>query len=207
MMRKILSGFFIFFGTLLLVVAILIVVENRTEQTEAENISMEVLEQLEPVIEAIKTAEARKDPTTAADIPDFQRNPDMEMPTTIVNGTEYVGTLEIPVLELNLPVVNTSTKANLKKSPCRYSGTPYMNNLIIGAHNYKAHFGRLKKLTYGTNVIFTDLDGNVFEYTVADIETLQPYQLDDLVGSDWPLTLYTCTVGGQSRVVVRCEKS
>ena len=80
-----------------------------------------------------------------------------------------------------------------------------MNDLILGAHNYDAHFGRLKTLSYGSKVRFTDVDGNVFEYSVADIEILQPEQVDALRDGNWPLTLYTCTVGGQTRVVVRCE--
>ena len=101
------------------------------------------------------------------------------------------------------PMLNTK----LQKAPCRYSGSAYTDDLVLGAHNYDAHFGRLKKLSYGDAVRVTDLDGNVFSYQVADIEILQPDQLEDLLGGGWPLTLYTCTPGGQSRVTIRCERS
>ena len=52
---------------------------------------------------------------------------------------------------------------------------------------------------------FTDMDGNVFSYQVADIEILQPGDVEELCSGEWPLTLYTCTIGGRTRITVRCE--
>ena len=66
-------------------------------------------------------------------------------------------------------------------------------------------FGKLKNLSYGSQIQLTDMDGNRFCYEVADIEILKPSQVEDLCGGDWPLTLFTCTIGGKTRVVVRCE--
>lgn len=34
-------------------------------------------------------------------------------------------------------------------------------------------------------------------------ETLEPTDLEGMEAGDWDMTLYTCTVGGQSRVTVR----
>ena len=129
----------------------------------------------------------------------------MDMPEVEINGVAYIGILEIPELDLSLPIISTTTMEYLRIAPCRYDGSAYLDNLILGAHNYDAHFGRLKNLSYGSEVRFADVDGNVFAYTVADIEILQPDQVDALRDGNWPLTLYTCTIGGQTRVVVRCE--
>ena len=41
---------------------------------------------------------------------------------------------------------------------------------------------------------------------VAGIEILKPEEVDDMTSGQWPLTLFTCTYGGASRVTVRCEK-
>ena len=79
--------------------------------------------------------------------------------------------------------------------------------MTIAAHNYARHFGRLTALRPGDAVTFTDLDGNVFRYAVAETETLQPTDIQEMTAGDWPLTLFTCTKGGQYRVTVRCEKS
>ncbi len=93
---------------------------------------------------------------------------------------------------------------NLKLAPCRYSGSAYLGDLVIAAHNYSQHFGRLKELRAGDAVIFTDADGNVFSYVVSELEQLAPDAAQQLQAGQWALSLFTCTVGGQYRVVVRC---
>ena len=60
----------------------------------------------------------------------------MEMPTVEINGQECIGTLEIPSLGLKFPVISEWSDEKLKKAPCRYSGSAYLNNLIIAGHNY-----------------------------------------------------------------------
>lgn len=136
--------------------------------------------------------------------PDYLLDPNMEMPTLELDGHAYIGTLEIPALELSLPVLSQWSYPNLKIAPCRYTGSAYLDNLIIAAHNYTRHFGQLKALSIGDAVVFTDVDGNIFSYTVSEIEQLQPTAIEEMQAGDWALSLFTCTVGGQYRVVVRC---
>ena len=140
------------------------------------------------------------------EVPDYILNPRMQMPVVQHEGNDYIGVLEIPRLGLRLPVMSQWSYPGLKKAPCRYAGTPYLDNFVISAHNYDSHFGRLKKLTEGERIFFTDADGNRFGYEVALIETLQPTSIDEMKNSDFDLTLFTCTVGGQMRVTVRCYK-
>ena len=190
-------------GIALLAGSLYMTTDAMKQRKEAQQVSQTVLTRLElPEIPEVTETPALQAP--AEEIPDYQYNPHMEMPEQIVDGTAYVGTLEIPALSLELPVAGSTTRENLQKAPCRYSGTPYTADLVLGAHNYAAHFGGLRQLPYGEEVRMTDLDGNVFSYRVTDIEILQPEQLEDLLSGGWPLTLYTCTPGGQSRVVVRC---
>lgn len=137
--------------------------------------------------------------------PDYVLDPSMPMPTIEVDGNDYIGTLEIPALELSLPVLSEWSYPNLKIAPCRYRGSAYLDDLVIAAHNYSQHFGRLKELATGDAVRFTDADGNVFSYVVSELEQLEPTAVDQLHAGDWPLSLFTCTVGGQYRVVVRCS--
>ena len=51
------------------------------------------------------------------------------------------------------------------------------------------------------------LDGNVFSYAVSSLETLSSYAISDMTSGDWDLTLFTCTVGGQSRLAIRCDQA
>lgn len=137
-------------------------------------------------------------------VPDYQLFPDMEMPTVEVEGHAYIGTLRIPGLGLELPVMSEWSYRKLKLAPCRFTGSAYQGDLIIVAHNYVTHLGNIKNLPVGAEVTFTDVAGNVFCYALAEIEILKPNQIEDLLGTDYPLTLVTCTIGGKTRVTARC---
>lgn len=157
--------------------------------------------------EAITVPEDNVSPSGEVRIPDYILNPDMDLPALEVDGKRYVGYLEIPALELKLPVLEEWSYPNLKLSPCRYTGSPYQNNMVVAAHNYARHFGRLKELTEGDEVRFTDMDGNVFVYTVLDQEQLTPRPVEAILAGDWDLSLFTCTLGGRSRLTIRCMQA
>lgn len=139
-------------------------------------------------------------------IPNYILNPEMDMPVLRVDGREYIGYVEIPSLGLDLPVMSEWSYPNLKIAPCRYKGSVYMNDMILCAHNYERHFGGLKNLDVGDAVLFTDTEGNVFTFSVAALEQLEPFQGKEMASGDWDLTLFTCTLGGQHRVTVRCVR-
>ncbi|MCQ2420568.1 MAG: sortase [Clostridia bacterium] len=138
------------------------------------------------------------------EVPDYVLNPNMDMPKQEIDGINYVGILSVPELGLELPVADEWSYANLKTAPCRFFGSAYRGNLVICAHNYLNHFGTLRNLTIGAQIAFTDMDGNMFRYTVAELETLLPTEVEQMKNGDWALTLFTCTVGGRTRLTVRC---
>lgn len=138
-------------------------------------------------------------------VPDYILNPDMDMPEVEVDGLTCIGTLEIPELDLNLCVTSTFSYELMKQLPCRYYGSIYKNNMVIAAHDSWFHFGRLSTLNQGDEVIFTDVSGNRFEYSVDVIEAVKPNCVEDVTSGKWPLTLFTCTLDAQNRVVVRCK--
>lgn len=134
-------------------------------------------------------------------------DPTRNMPTVIIDGVEYIGTLELPSLELELPVQAEWSYAALQKSPCRYAGSAYAGNMVLAAHNYPSHFGKLNSLKPGDQVVFTDVEGNRFQYRVAAVDVLEPTAIQEMVEPQgWDLTLFTCTLGGASRVTVRCTQ-
>ena len=162
-------------------------------------------QRIEPV-----TAEAPSAITEAAEtdayIPDYILNPKMDMPTVEAEGDRYIGTLYFPSLQLELPVMSSWSYPDLKKAPCLYSGSIYENNAVIAGHNYASHFGRLTKLDPGDAVYFTDVDGNVFTYGVVSQEVLEPTAVEEMTSGDFDLSLFTCTLSGQSRFTVRCDR-
>lgn len=148
-----------------------------------------------------------REPPTAVTTPGYIPNPDMEMPAEEIDGYLYIGKVTVPALGLELPIMDTWDYKRMKIAPCRYAGTAYRPGFVLCGHNYTSHFGRLKNLTPGDSVLFTDLAGNVFSYEVAKLETLAPTAVEEMKSADWDLTLFSCTISGQARVTVRCNKT
>lgn len=207
-----LGRFFTEAGLILVASAVLLLMYNLWDSRRAEESQEEIL--AEYLSENKKASEVPSDPDGEAadsqDIPDYMLDPDMEMPEFTLSSLgdiSCIGILEIPALDLQLPVISEWSYPALRLAPCRYTGSAYKGDLVIAAHNYQSHFGRLKTLSTGSEVIFTDAVGNRFVYQVAVIEALTPWSVEDMTSGEWPLSLFTCTLDSQNRVTVRCEYS
>lgn len=189
-------------GALLLAAALGLTAFNLYEDHRAAANAGATAQQLRQELPA---PPVNREETEEEAVPDYVLAPEMEMPTVTVDGQDYIGTLQLPSLELEFPVISRWNYSRLKLAPCRYAGSAYTGDLVIAAHNYSRHFGRLKDLAQGDLVRFTDADGNVFTYAVAAREVLLPTAVEEMTAGEWDLTLFTCTLGGRSRVTVRCE--
>ena len=199
MKGKLLTGV----GLLLIAAALLLTVYNIRESDRAGAESEEMVVRMESLTADLPE---RLETEKKELVPEYKKNPEMEMPTVEVNGQECVGMIEIPALGLKLPVISEWSDAKLKKAPCRYSGSAYLKNMIIAGHNYRTHFSGIKRLNPGDSIVFTDADGNVFSYEVAEIETVGGYDIEKMEAGDWDLTLFTCTNKGKARAAVRCRE-
>lgn len=197
-------------GLLLLLAALGLTAYNLWLDARASMSVDFVLEHLTPALssrQAVLPALPSGEDLEEAFIPDYVLNPEMAMPEENIDGRSYIGVLDIPALELSLPIISEWSYDALQIAPCRYSGSAYLDNLVIAGHNYRSHFASLPQLQPGDTVTFTDMDGNVFSYEVSSLETLSPYAISDMTSGDWDLTLFTCTVGGQSRLAIRCDRT
>ena len=195
-MRKWIGVICVFLGVVCLLSAVGFVVYNRWEDESAEEISQELLRDVQSMIE-------EKQPEQP--LPDDPEKTPTEMATVKVGSYDCIGILSIPVLDLELPVLTDWSYAKLKKAPCHYYGTYYEKDFVIAAHNYKSHFGRLSQLQAGDMVIFTDVNGADHCYEVVLLETLPKEATQVMIASAAAPSLYTCTPGGASRVTVRCN--
>ena len=125
--------------------------------------------------------------------------------TVTLDGQEYIGLLSLPALGEELPVHSTWSYALMQDAPCCYHGSLLTDDLVIAGHNYKKQFGALRLLSVGDKVVFTDVDGFVYDYQIDALETLGADDVDAMISGDWDLTLFTCTPGGVNRVAVRCR--
>ena len=131
---------------------------------------------------------------------------DEDMKVVDIDGYGYIGYLAIPELNLKLPVMSEWDYSRLKVAPCRYYGSTKTDNLVICAHNYRSHFGYIGRLSVDSTIMFTDMEGVKQTYTVTSVEILQPTDTELVKDTGDDIILYTCTYGGRTRVVVRCEK-
>lgn len=190
-------------GAVLILSALLLFFYNCQEDVQAGQEAESLLENVEAVIEANKrkAADTGNQPGD-----DLSAAPDSQISGAMLDGYEYAGYIEIPVLGLKLPVMSEWDYNRLKLAPCRQFGSSRTDDLVIAGHNYKRHFGYLKNLSAGDTVTFTDMDGIVNTYCVAKIETLDPNQVDAVQNSGYALVLYTCTMSGKTRTTVFCSR-
>ena len=197
-MRKVTPGLVcVALGVVLLLAAGGLYGYNRYEDAHAGAEAQTVVADLQQkVSETADTgAEADSDPL------------DPELPVVEIDGNEYVGEISIPAIGIDLPVMSEWSYPRLKIAPCRQFGSSRTDDLVIAAHNYESHFGKLSSLSEGDSVIFTDMDGIENQYVVSKIEVLDPHSVEEVEHSGYALVLYTCTYGGKTRVTVFCDRA
>ena len=201
-MRKIIGNLCMVFGAALVFGALALFLYNQQEAQQAEQASSELMVQL---VEELESIEQETLPLEV-DIPrELLTEEDLKMTEVVINGHAYIGYLSIPELELELPIMSDWNGRKLQIAPCRYYGSLKGEDLVLMAHNYPKHFGLIKNLSEGDSVFFTDMDGNVTEYEVVGKDILDPYAVEEMTSGEFDLTLFTCTVGGASRVTVWCD--
>lgn len=197
-MRKVTPGLVcMVLGVVLLLAAGGLYGYNRYEDAHAGAEAQTVVADLQQkVSETADTgAEADSDPL------------DPELPVVEIDGNEYVGEISIPAIGIDQPVMSEWSYPRLKIAPCRQFGSSRTDDLVIAAHNYESHFGKLSSLSEGDSVIFTDMDGIENQYVVSKIEVLDPHSVEEVEHSGYALVLYTCTYGGKTRVTVFCDRA
>ena len=132
---------------------------------------------------------------------------------------EIIGVLEIPAMELTMPVYLGASDEHLAAGAAVLGNTSApiggdnSNCVIAGHRGWRGadYFRHIDRLQVGDTVTLTNL-WKTLTYTVADIQIIQPHEVDKIKiqqGRDL-LTLVTChpyASGGRQRYVVYCEKT
>ena len=131
---------------------------------------------------------------------------------------EVIGVLEIPAMELTMPVYLGASDAHLAAGTAVLGNTSApiggdnTNCVIAGHRGWRGadYFRYIDRLQVRDTVKLTNL-WETLTYTVADIQIIQPHEVDKIKiqqGRDL-LTLLTChpyASGGRQRYVVYCER-
>lgn len=216
-------------GLLAVVAALCLICFNLLQESRAANAAMDALSEIRAATDSADTRPTDEtdalssdtgmsvppipaDTAEAVDLPETEAeteltfDPTADMPIKEIQNQAYIGVLDIPILELSVPIISEWSYARLKIAPCRYSGSVYADDMILLGHNYRRQFGALTKICVGDAVTFTDMDGNRFDYKVVMLEILDGDDVESMTSGTWDLTLFTCTVSGQTRITVRCER-
>ena len=131
---------------------------------------------------------------------------------------EIIGVLEIPAMELIMPVYLGASDAHLAAGAAVLGSTSApiggdnTNCVIAGHRGWKGadYFRHIDRLAVGDTVTLTNL-WETLTYTVADIQIIQPHEVEKIkIQSNRDLlTLLTChpyASGGRERYVVYCER-
>ena len=133
---------------------------------------------------------------------------------TASNGRTYstVGSISIPSINVNYPILSETTDALLKVSVCKFWGCDpnEVGNLCIAGHNYrnKKFFSKAINLVVGDTIEITDLNDETLQYSVYDKFTVDPNDVSctsQLTNGKKIITLITCTNDSQQRVVIKAE--
>ena len=144
-------------------------------------------------------------------------------PSFILNDygleAETIAVLNIPVLDLSMPVYLGANEENMAAGAAHMSNTSLpvggnnTNCVIAGHRGYSGadYFKHLDILKEGDSVQLVTL-WNTLNYTVSEIQIIEPYEVEQIKiqeGRDM-LTLLTChpyASGGRYRYLVICERS
>lgn len=134
-------------------------------------------------------------------VPEERR--DNTMSTLSIDGTDFVGILELPRFKSDIPVCADWGK--LSKYPCRFSGSVYERTMQIGGTSQKGQYDFYRDIFVGDSVFFTDMEGNRFSYTVTDIRYEKNADQSTLLREDASLTLFIKNVYAFEYIIIYCD--
>ena len=132
-----------------------------------------------------------------------QPRSDNTMPALSLEGTDFVGILEMPRFGCVLPV--GANWGNSSSFPCRFDGSIYDGSLQIGATSQEGQFDFYRLLNVGDPVFFTDMEGNRYACTIVDLLYSQHADQAALQREDAPLTLFIKNVYALEYIIVFCD--
>ena len=130
---------------------------------------------------------------------------DNTMSILSVDGTDFVGIVELPRYESELPVCAEWGKTS--KYPCRFNGSIYNGTLQIGATTQKGQFDFYRELSVGDTVIFTDAEGNRYTFSITSLYYEEHADQAALQQKEAPLTLFVQNVYSFEYLIVFCDLS
>lgn len=127
---------------------------------------------------------------------------DNEMPVFSLEGNDFVGILEIPLYESELPVC--ADWGNVSKYPCRFGGSIYNGTLKVGVTSQNGQYDFYRELSVGDDVFFTDMEGNRYSFKITSLRYEKHADINTLNKNDGELTVFIKNLYAFEYLVVSC---
>lgn len=150
---------------------------------------------------------------------DFSDNTEKSQEQLEYKGYKVIGIVKIPKINIEYPILEIgnidpeSAKEPMKISVIKYWGEKVNDygNLSLAGHNNKSGtmFGKTKKLSEGDIVELSDLEGKTIQYSIYNIFTTSPNDVNILLPRDEhvrEVTLITCTNGNKQRLILKAQE-
>ena len=134
-------------------------------------------------------------------VPEERR--DNRVPVLSIDKMDFIGILEMPRYESILRV--SSDWGHFTKCPCRFSGSIYDRTIQIGATSQKGQYDFYREISVGDTVIFTDVEGNRYTYTVTNLQYESHADQTILNREESALTLFIKNVYAFEYLIVFCD--
>ena len=128
---------------------------------------------------------------------------DNTMAVLSLDGTDFVGILEMPRYGSALPVGAWWGKSY--KYPCCLSGSIHDGSIQIGATSQKGQYEFFREISVGDSLYFTDVTGSSYAYTVTDLSYTPHADQSALQRKDADLTLFIKNIYAFEYLIVFCK--
>lgn len=122
-----------------------------------------------------------------------------------VDDTDFCGIIEVPSVKAELPIFGYWDKNKLPDYPCRFSGSIYNSDLIIGTSDRKGIFDFSDKLNIDDNILVTDVTGNRYTYFISDIKSSKKVSNDYFKELNFDLLIFIKNELSFDYTVIICE--
>lgn len=130
-----------------------------------------------------------------------------------INGHKVIGIIKIPKINLEYPILETTTVETLNLSITKFWGEEIneIGNVTLAGHNNLSGvmFGKIKKLKVGDIIELTDIQNITLKYEIFKTYIIDPNDISCILPEQEgtrEITLITCTTGGKNRYIVKARQ-
>ena len=130
-----------------------------------------------------------------------------------IQGNKVVGIIKIPKIELEYPILETTSVETLKLSITKFWGNQIneIGNVTLAGHNNLSGtmFGKTKKLEIGDIIELTDIQNVTLKYEIFDKYVIDPNDIRCILPikeDTREVTLITCTNGNKNRLIIKARE-